>query len=424
MLIQKVKNKLSDRFIRNLGWLGAGEFINRISRLILVVFLARLLSPQDYGLAAIVLTVNEFSNTLTLKSGITYKLIQANDKDFETLCNTAYWMNIIFSILMFFLQCIAAFPIAWFYNDNRIILPICVTALGYLTLPLFVIQSAILSRENRLKVQGVCQAFQGLVGNTFTLIFAFMGLGMWAIVLPMVLVTPVWIIGNRMNCSWRNKSSFTLNRWQEITGFATNVLGVELLNKLRANLDYLLVGRFLGIEALGIYFFAFNAGIGTSLSIINAFTMSIFPHICDAKNNFKQMKQRYFSSLKSIAVIFVPLITAQSLLAPFYVPIVYGQKWITAIPILVIVCLSALPRPFADASSMLLQAIDKTKINLYWNLIFTVILTICLLVAMNWGIYWVAMSVLISHAICLPIFTVWATKYAFAKASAYSVIGE
>jgi PST family polysaccharide transporter len=333
-------------------------------------------------------------------------------------------MNVIFSILMFVIQCIAAFPIAWFYGDNRIFLPICVTALGYLTLPLFVIQSAILSRENRLKVQGVCYALQGLIGNTFTFIFAFMGLGMWAIVLPMVLVTPVWIIGNRMNCSWRNKSSFTLNRWQEITGFATNVLGVELLNKLRANLDYLLVGRFLGIEALGIYFFAFNAGIGTSLSIINAFTMSIFPHICDAKNNFKQMKQRYFSSLKSIAVIFVPLITVQSLLAPFYVPIIYGEKWIAAIPILVIVCLSALPRPFADASSMLLQAIDKTKINLYWNLIFTVILTICLLVAINWGIYWVAVSVLISHAICLPIFTIWASKYAFAKASAYSVIGE
>ena len=91
---------------------------------------------------------------------------------------------------------------------------------------------------------------------------------------------------------------------------------------------------------------------------------------------------------------------------------------------MVIVCLSAFPRPFADAASMLLQAIDKTTINLYWNLIFTVFLAVCLLLAVNWGIYWVAISVLISHAICLPLFTLWASKYAFNKASVYSVVGE
>lgn len=424
MLIQKVKRKLSSQFIRNVGWLSGAELINRVCRLVTVVFLARLLSPEDYGLAAIVLTVNEFANVLNFRTGIGSKLVQANDKDFLVICNTAYWMNWIFSILIFLFQCIAAFPIAWFYGDNRVILPICVTAITYLTLPLCAVQLAILFRENCLKVTALCNALQGFFGNMFTIIFAVLGLGMWAIVLPIVFISPIPVIIYRINCPWRNKSSFTLNRWQEIAGYATNVLGVELLNKLRANLDYLLVGRFLGIEALGIYFFAFNAGIGTMLSVINAFTWSIFPHICAAKNNYKQIKQRYFNSLKSIALIIIPLIILQSVLAPFYVPIVYGQKWIIAIPILVIVCLSALPRPFADAASMLLQAIDKTKINLYWNLIFTVILTICLLVAMNWGIYWVAMSVLISHAICLPIFTIWASKYAFAKASAYSVIGE
>ncbi len=418
MLIKKVKHKFSDRFISNVGWLSGAELINRVIRLAAVVFLARLLSPQDYGLAAIVVTVTELADTLTLKSGISSKLIQANDRDFQVYCNTAYWMSWIFSIFMFFFQCIAAFPIALFYEDNRIILPICATALTFLTLPLFAVQAAILQRENHLKVTALCNALQGLVGNVSIVIFAYMGLGMWAIVLPRLLVYPIWIIINRQKCPWRNQASFTLNRWREIAGFATNILGVELLNKLRANLDYLLVGRFLGIEALGIYYFAFNAGIGTSLNFINVFTLSIFPYICEIKDNFKLIKQRYLSSLKKIGLIIIPLVTLQSLLAPFYVPIIYGQKWIEAIPIIVIVCLSALPRPFADASSMLLQAIDKTKINLYWNLIFTVILIICLLVAVNWGIYWVAASVLISHLICLPIFTIWATKYAFAKASA------
>ncbi len=424
MLINKIRDKFSNRFVRNVGWLSAAEVINRIGRLASVVFLARLLSPQDYGLAAIVLTVLEFADTFTMKSGVSSKLVQASDKDFNALCNTAYWMNWIFSGFMFLFQCAAAFPISWFYQESKIILPICVTSITFLALPLFSVQSAILVRENRLKVTALCNALQGLVSNISMIIFALMGLGMWAIVLPRLLVYPIWVVVNRAKCSWRNKSDFTLYRWREIANFATNVVGVELLNKLRANLDYLLVGRFLGIEALGLYYFAFNAGIGTSLNIINATTLSIFPYICEARNNVRELKQRYFSSLKNIALLIIPIITLQSVLAPFYVPIIYGQKWTAAIPILVIVCLSALPRPFADAASMLLQAIDKTKINLYWNLIFTVFLTGCLLVAVNWGIYWVAISVLISHTICLPLFAIWASKYAFNKASAYSVIGE
>lgn len=417
MLINKVRDKFSNRFVRNVGWLSGAELINRIGRLVNVVFLARLLSPQDYGLAAIVLTVTEFADTFTMKSGVSSKLVQADKKDFPTLCNTAYWMNWIFSVFMFVFQCAAAVPISWFYKESQIVLPLCAVSITYLALPLFSVQSAILVRENRLKVTALCNALQGLVSNISMIIFAFMGLGMWAIVLPRLLVYPIWIIVNRSKCSWRNKSSFTLYRWKEIASFATSVVGVELLNKLRANLDYLLVGRFIGIEALGLYYFAFNAGIGTSLNLINATTLSIFPYICEARNNVKQLKKRYFSSLKSIALLIIPLITLQSALAPFYVPVIYGEKWVGAVPILVIVCLSAFPRPFADAASMLLQAIDKTTINLYWNLIFTVFLAICLLIAVNWGIYWVAISVLISHAICLPLFTIWASKYAFNKAS-------
>lgn len=415
MLIDKIKHKFSDQFIRNVGWLGGAEVVNRIARLVAVVFLARLLSPQDYGLAAIVVTTFEFANVLTMKSGISSKLIQASQEDFAILCDTAYWMNWIFSVSLFFLQCLAAFPIGWFYGDNRIILPICVTAIVYLTLPLFSVQAAIITRENRLEVTALCNALQGVIGNISTVIFACLGFGMWAFVLPILFVYPIWVIVNLRNCSWRPKAPFTLYRWREIASFATNIITVELLNKFRSNLDYLLVGRFLGIEALGLYYFAFNAGIGISLNIINAFTTSIFPHICSVKDNLSQLKRRYFASIRSIAIIVLPLIILQSLLAPFYVPIIYGQKWIAAIPILVVVCLSAIPRPFADAASMLLQAIDKTQINLYWNLIFTVILSIMLIIAVNWGIFSVAISVLIAHVIFLPLFSIYANKYVFRK---------
>ena len=424
MLIDKLKQQFSNQFIRIVGWMGGAELANRIFRLGTTVTLARLLSPYDYGLAAVVLTTNEFASIFTIGSGIGSKLIQADEKDLKLLCDTAYWMNWILCGSLFIIQCIAAFPIGWFYGDHSVILPICVAGLVYLMLPLYAVQVAMINRENRLNIVALCNLLQSALGNTLTIGLALLGMGMWAIILPIVITTPVWVVINRRNHPWRPRSSFTLERWQEIANFSKNMLGSELLNKLRANLDYLLVGRFLGIEALGIYFFAFNAGLGISLNVINTLTWPLFPHLCAVRKDKTRFKNRYFKSLKTIALVIVPLVLLQSILAPFYVPIVFGQKWTAAIPILMLICLSALPRPFFNAATQVLNAVDRTHINLYGEIIFTLIFALSVLLAIKWGIFWVAVAVLASHITVMPIFTVWATKYVFRRKSSILFAGE
>lgn len=417
MLIDKLKQQLTNPFVRNVGWMGGAELANRIFRLGTTVTLARLLSPYDYGLAAVVLTTNEFASIFTVGSGIGSKLIQADEKDLKVLCDTAYWMNWILCGSLFIIQCIVAFPIGWFYGNNSVILPICVASLVYLMLPLYAVQVAMINRENRLNIVALCNLLQSALINILTIGLALLGMGMWAIILPIVVTTPVWIVINLRNHPWRPRSSFTLEGWHEIANFSKNMLGSELLSKLRANLDYLLVGRFLGIEALGVYYFAFNAGLGISLNVINTLTWPLFPHLCAVRKDKEQFKRRYFKSLKTIGIVIVPLVILQSTLAPFYVPIVFGQKWVTAIPILMLICLSALPRPFFNAASQILNAVDKTQLNLYGQIVFTVVFSLALLLAVQWGIFWVAAAVLISHITIMPIFSIWATQYVFRKNS-------
>jgi len=419
MFIKNVKQKLSSQLFRNISWLGGAELLNRIFRFGATILIARVLSPYDYGLVAIISIVNDFINVFSLRGGIGAKLIQADEADVEVLSNTAYWLNWMLCISLLIIQCLAAFPIAWFYGDNKLILPVCILALGFLIQPFFDVHGALILRENRLKIIALCNAMHSILGNILTIGMALSGMGIWAVVLPNLLTAPIWIIILHRNHSWRRPRYFTLERWYEIFSFGKNILGVELLNKLRANLDYLLVGRFLGVHELGIYYFAFNAGLGISLNVISIVCIALFPHLCAARGNLEQFKKRYFSSLKMIALIFVPLVLLQSSLAPFYVPIVFGQKWVTAIPVLVLICLSALPRPFALTASQVLQAVDKTHIDLYWNLIFTVIFAVFLLEAVRWGIFWVAAAVLICHVLVLPIFTVLVIRYVFVQNSQF-----
>ena len=414
-LLQKLGKKFlsqDGKFLQNLGWLGISGGVNRLTRLLTTIILARFLTQYDYGLAAIVLTTNEFVRVFT-RNGVGIKLIQAEEDKVESLAQSAYWLNWIVFAGLFIVQCLAAFAIAWIYGDQQLILPICIMGIALLLIPHGLIQMALIRRANRFKVLATIQMIQISTDNILSLIFAIAGFGMWAIVLPKILVSPIWVIFMIKNHSWRPKWIFTNKNWEELIRYGRAVLGVELLNTLRNNLDYLIVGRFLSIEALGVYYFAFNAGLGISLGIINSLKLALLPHLCGARANIKEFKSRYINSLKTIAMIIIPMVLLQSSLAPIYVPIVFGEKWIVAIPVLIIICLSAIPRPFADSASQLLVAVDKPEIDLKWNILFTLLFAVSLFLGIHWQSQGVATSVLLAHGILMPFFTIWTTHYVF-----------
>jgi teichuronic acid exporter len=406
-LVQKFS---SSKFIQNLGWLTGSEIIIRIFRLGTTIVLAHFLTAYDYGLAAVVLTTNEFVQVVS-HFGIATKLIQVEEERLNEVAIAAYWLNWLLYIGLFIIQCLAAFPIAWFYQDNRLIFPICIIASVYLVTPIAYVQAALIQRENRLKVLAIANALQVSLDNVLTALLAFWGFGMWAIVLPKVLVAPLWVIIHYMNHPWRPTRKFSTQYWREMLHFGQNVLGIEMLKTLRNNLDYLVVGRLIGIEALGVYYFAFNAGLGISLSFINAINTALFPHLCAVRFEAEAFTQRFISSLKTIALIIIPIVLLQSSLAPWYVPIVFGQKWISAIPVLILICLSAIPRPFADAASQIWLAMNKPKLDLMISVFFTLVFSIGLVIGSTWNIVGVASSVLITHFIFQPIFTVWTMHY-------------
>ena len=415
--IQTLQKRLfQDRFIRNIGWMGAAELVIRVFRLITTVILARFLSAEDYGLAAIVLMTYEFIRVFT-RNGIADKIVQADASEVEELCRTAYGLNWLIAGVLFIAQCLASLAIAQFYNNSQLILPICLIAITYLIYPLAMVQTALIRRENRLNILALITSVQVSTDNILTAILALSGMGMWAIVLPKFLVAPIWIILTFKYHPWRMTKSLTFAGGGKITSFASRVLGIELLAIFRENIDYLLIGRFLSVQALGVYYFAFNAGLGLSLSVINAIRVSLFSDLCDLNSQATLFTQRYMQSLRKIALMIVPLVIFQSSLAPFYVPLIFGHKWVErgAVPILILICCSALSRPFADAASLMFRAFGQPQIELRWNLVFTMCLAIAISLGTQWGILGAAIAVTATHLILQPLYTIWATRQVLPK---------
>lgn len=423
-MITRLKQVLSGVYLRNVGWMASAEIANRIIRLASTVILARMFSPQDYGLMAIVYTLSDFFQVFTLRGGVGAKIIQADEQDVKAICNTAYWLNWITCGSLFIIQCLVAFLLPYFSKDQTLTLPLFAVALTYLAYPLFVIHLTLIERENRFKAAASCNVVISFVSSVLTAIFALLGMGVWAIIWSMLLTAPIWVILTWRYHPWRPPLRFSLERWQEILNFGGNLLINELLNRVRANIDYIIVGKFLGINALGMYYFAFNAGSGITNSLLNTFMSPLYPYICVARNDYSQFKQRYFSSLKKVSAILVPIILLQASLAPIYVPIIFGKKWTPAIPVLILVCLSIIPRIYAWASSLLLNAIDKTRVSLYLSVASTVIFIVSIFAVVKAGIVWVAFAVFLNSLVVSSITTLWTHRFAFRKEHFLNSIGN
>ncbi|MFT6407544.1 MAG: PST family polysaccharide transporter [Arenicella sp.] len=410
-------NRSENEFLKNLGWLGVSELFVRLTRLVTAIVLARVMDPIMFGVAALVLTINELIRVFN-RNGIGAKIVQCTEAELEDISNTAYRLNTVFCIGLFCLQCLAAYPLAQFYDTPELVPMLQVLSITYLLMPLGMVQASLVQREQRLKTTALIDGGQVGLDNVLTTLLAIAGLGAWAIVLPKFLTSPVWVFGYRNAHPWRpSKPFFHFKLWRDVLLFGRYYLSIELLKTVRLNLDNMIIARFLGMEALGLYYFARNAGLGFSLTLINAINSALYPNLCEVKDDAHKLKQRFIRNLKQIGLIVVPLISLQAGLAFIYVPIVFGEQWVSAIPIMTMLCLSALPRPLAESASALALAAGRIDLDLKWNLIFTVLFVITVSASATVSLEAVAGTVLVIYLVSHPIYLVVAWRAVFNKPS-------
>ncbi|RTL73191.1 MAG: GNAT family N-acetyltransferase [Hyphomicrobiales bacterium] len=396
-------------FIKNLCSMGGAQIAIRLSRVLTTVLLARILTPLDFGLAAIVVTVYELVSLCT-RNGISAKVVQANADEADAVAHTALTLTWIVCGSLLAFQTVIAVLIGYVRGDAQIALAIGLMGLIYLATPLSSMQAAFMQRDGRLGRIAITSAVQVITDNILSAGLALLGFGMWAIILPKLLVAPIWVIGLRTGHAWRPRSDWSLTGWREIAQFSRSVLGVEFLTTLQSNIDYLIVGTVLGVEALGVYYFAFNAGLGITLGLLNSFATAVYAYLCEVRSDQRALKWRYHTSALIVGIAIVPLVLLQTSLAPIYVPIVFGAKWEPAIPVLMLICLSALPRPFAVVGTQFLRAVGRPDLELRWQGALTCLLVVGMLVGSNFGIVGVAAAVLSVQGVVLSAYALIAPR--------------
>ncbi|QEY31472.1 lipopolysaccharide biosynthesis protein [Synechococcus sp. RSCCF101] len=399
-------------YLRNISWTGAAEIGVRVTRLFATAVLARFLTENDYGLAALVLSVNELLVVFT-RNGIVDRLVQLrNPRQVDELIPTAFSLSLVLSLLLCLGSVVAAAVMVRVYQQEALFWPIVCISVGYLFIPFSVVPTSLIMIDNQLKPLSLTVLVSIGTDNMLSALLAYQGFGLWAIVLPKILITPIWPLMLYRFRPWPIPKRLSFTNSRILIGFSSKILGSELLTTFQSNLDYLLIGLLLSTAQLGLYYFAFNAGLGFSLALISTLMPAFYTDLCEARQGGQDMAHVFRRNLRIVMKIFIPFVLLQVVVAPLYVPILFGQRWVEdgAVPVLQLICLSALSRPFAVAVTSLVRAIDRPRLDLQYQVVLTVVLVIGVLAGARYGILGVAAAVCAAHWLVQGIYYLWASR--------------
>jgi O-antigen/teichoic acid export membrane protein len=365
-------------FARGMLAYGSAEAATRLVRLVAILIVARQISPAMLGTAALALSLFELIRVLT-NVGIGQRIIVAHDDELESICRAAS--------RLFWIICIGVMLIQWgvsaiaflAFDLGEAAVMLAVLSLVYPMMPAGLVQIFLAMRVQRMGATARVTAAQNIADSILTIALVIIWPSAWAIVLPKLLTAPVWLVLARRTYSWSPDRAVPRAPTNAFASFGPAILGSAVLDAARLHADKLLVGAFLGTEALGLYYFAFNAGLGITQSLVSACNLVLFPHL--AKISGSALEGEFRRAFVGGLAVLAPIVAAQVLLAPFYVPILFGENWVAATPYLVLLACAALPLFAGSMMSARYRALKRP----YAETALMAVATAAGLAGLSWG---------------------------------------
>ena len=365
-----VRALLGDRLVRNAGWFGLAEFGNRLTRLVTTVVLARWLTAEDFGVAAIAITTFEILRIIA-QTGVGQAVGRVPESELEATCATAHRISWLICLATMAVQILIGWGISAYTGRPDVFWMIACCSGVYLTLPFGQIQAHLVVRANRLHVLAVIALIQVAADNLLTAAFAIGGYGAWSIVLPKLISAPIWVIGLRRAQVWKRNPAAGFAPWRPIVKFAATIVGSDIIVASRFHLDKVVVGTMLGIEGLGLYYFVFNAGVGFSLSLTSSLAASMYPHLAELASKPRELLARYDGMLLRAVAPVAGIIALQAALALVYVPVVFGARFAPEAYLVAFLCASAISKPMYDGAAQLLRIAGQPQLELVGSIALT-----------------------------------------------------
>ena len=380
-------------------WLFADSWLSLIWGIIYVGLMARLLGPEVYGvmaLAAACLGVGAVFLGDTLTEGL---------QQFEKLdaghSNVAFWLNLGLNVSYAAIVILIAGPVGRLFGSELLTQILPVLALISLFGSICDVPEALLERDLEHKKLVILEAITDIPISLLAIGLAFLGFGVWALIIPAGVTTFIWTIAIVWITKWRPTLSVSKHHWRDVISFARDTFFTKCLGYLDGALPTIALGYFLGERALGLYSIAMNVAGQLSGLLMGPLSEIAMTVVARLQSDLKQVRKLLNDVFHLTTFVMYPAIIGACLVVPLIVPLVLGDQWLGIELPLVIALLLGLRHATGDFNIAILRGLGDTRSPLISLSAGVLILAVFLPVAAGYGVVGVV------SLVALRVFATW-----------------
>ncbi|MEQ2912298.1 lipopolysaccharide biosynthesis protein [Butyricimonas faecihominis] len=377
---------LKNKAIKGVGWSFADSILGQGMIFLVGLVLARLLTPEDYGLLAYLTILISVSNSL-VDSGFSNALIRkknAEDIDYNTTFITNLCVSIVVVVLLYF----TAPGISLFFERMELISLIRVMSTILIINSFSLIQKTRLTKNVDFKTQTKASLISSMVSGLIGIGMALYGFGVWCLVGQQLSrqfldTLFLWIF-----TKWYPKIQFSMKSFKELFGFGWKLLVSGLINTIWNETYQLVIGKCYTPATLGQYTRAHQFSSISSSNLTSIVQRVSYPILSELQDDRERLKAGYKRVIKvTMLVAFVLMLGLAAIAEPMIVSLI-GEQWLPAVPMLQIVCFSMMLYPLHAINLNMLQVQGRSDLFLKLEIIKKIVAVGPLLLGIFVGIYW------------------------------------
>lgn len=379
---------LGEKTVKGVMWnylsFASGKFLAFLT----TVVLARLLAPEQFGVVALALLAIQYLDAIG-DLGISEALVYQRD-NIDRAANVAFVISICSGVGLATLAYLGAPAFAAFYDEPEVGPMLQVLALTLIISAFGQTQMALLTKELRFRQKMVPDLSRNLVKGVASIALAFAGFGAWSLVWGQALGATATTLALWAIARWRPRLTWDAQVARQMVRYGGQVVLIQMLSVVWATADYLIIGKLLGRAELAYYQQAFRI---TDLLIINfAFVVGkvLFPSYAKVSHDRSRLEQGYLSTIRYMSLITLPISVGLCIVAPMFVVLVFGERWLPMVPALQFLALRAGLSTLSFNGGHLLKAIGRPDVVNYQVLAKLVVLVITVLLTVPYGFVAVA----------------------------------
>lgn len=405
---------LKDKTVKGVGWSFADTMANQGITFLVGIVLARLLSPEEYGLIGIITIFITVFNTI-VDSGFSNALIRKNNADDLDFC-TVFIANMVVSIVLALVLFLLAPAIGSFFNQEQLV-PLTKVMASIIIINAFaIIQRTILVKKVDFKTQTKCSLISSVIGGGVGIGMALAGLGVWSLVGQQVSMQFFRTLLLWCYTSWYPKLQYSWERFKELFGFGWKLLVSSVIATLWNQLYQVVIGKCYSPATLGQFTRAQQFSTICSSNLTAVVQRVSYPVLSKIQDDKPRLKEAYRRVIKTTMLVTFVLMLGMAASAKSMILVFIGEQWLPAVPFLQVICLYMMLYPLHAINLNMLQVQGRSDLFLKLEIIKKVVAVIPLLLGIFVNIYW-----MLAGSVITDIFAYYLNAYYSGPFLNYSV---